>query len=175
MKRPLAYYGNPVLRKKASEISVVTAEIRQLVFDMFETMDAYRGIGLAAPQVGQSIRLFVARLIEEDLPYEEWTKQPIEAFINPVLSEPGNSIEFDWEACLSIPAVKGKVERPASIRLQAMDLEGRHIDRVYEGYLARAVMHEVDHLEGILYIDKLSKASRKQIEPKLKEILEKYR
>lgn len=174
MKLQVCYYGNPVLREKAREIGDVTPEIRQLVFDMIETMDIHRGIGLAAPQVGHSIRLFVARLNDEDLPYEEWKTKPVEAFINPILTEPGPFKDCDWEACLSLPGVKGKVERPDRIRLQAMDLEGRCIDRVYEGYLARVLQHEYDHLEGVLYIDRLSKASRKQMEPSLKEIQKKY-
>jgi peptide deformylase len=174
MKLSVAYYDDPILRQKAAPITEVTPEIRQLAFDMIKTMDVHRGIGLAAPQVKQPIRMFVARLNDDNVPYEEWLKFPVEVFINPVLSEHGGPVDSEWEACLSLPGIKGKVERPTRVRLQAMDLEGRYIERVYEGYLARVLQHETDHLDGILYIDRMSKAGRKQLEPSLKEIKKKY-
>lgn len=174
MPLALAYYDDPILRKKAEEIVHIDASIRQLAYDMSVAMDHYHGTGLAAPQVKRSVRLFVARLSEKE-EFEEWVKEPIEVFINPVLSQPSSQICEEVEGCLSIPGVRASVPRPASIRVQAVDLDGCVIDRVYTGYLARILMHENDHLNGVLYIDHLSKSARKQIEPKLKQVRRKYK
>lgn len=174
MRLPVAYYDDPILRQVAEPITEVTPEIRELSFAMMKTMDLHKGIGLAAPQVHRSIRLFVARLNDDDLPYEEWVKFPVEVFVNPVITEAGGGLESEWEACLSLPGIKGKVERPSKVRFQAMGLDGNYIERVYEGYLARAIQHEIDHLDGILYIDRMSRAARRQIEPALKAMKQKY-
>lgn len=152
----LAYYGNPILRARAQDVTEITDEIRTLVQDMMETMEKHRGGGLAAPQVFKSLRIFIARLDNSEN-FEQWAKAPIDVFINPVLSEPGSGLIDDREGCLSIPGITFNIARPNSIRVKAMNLDGIEIDRVYEGYLARQIMHENDHLNGVLCVDRLPK------------------
>lgn len=159
----LAYYGHPILRRKAEKVEVITDEIRVFVREMMQTMEHHRGGGLAAPQVGKLLRIFIARLNPSEASYEEWAQYPIDVFINPELSEPSPQTSDENEGCLSIPGIYAKVTRPTSIRIRAIDLEGRPIDRVYQGYLARQLMHENDHLNGVLYIDRLPRAQKESV------------
>ncbi len=136
--------GNPLLREKSEPVAKVTPEIRQLVSDMFETMDKERGVGLAAPQVGKLLRLFVVTA-------DDGVRR---VFINPQII--GTSIETCEieEGCLSIPDVWEVITRPEKISVQALDEQGRPFRLDAEGYLARVIQHEYDHLDGILYIDR---------------------
>lgn len=136
--------GNPLLREKSESVAKVTPEIRQLVSDMFETMDKERGVGLAAPQVGKLLRLFVVTA-------DDGVRR---VFINPQII--GTSIETCEieEGCLSIPDVWEVITRPEKISVQALDEQGRPFRLDAEGYLARVIQHEYDHLDGILYIDR---------------------
>jgi peptide deformylase len=142
---PLRVLGDPILREETKPVTVITEEIRRLIDDMFETMYAARGIGLAAPQVGRTERLCVIDVDEEPL-----------VLINPEILESSRSTEKAEEGCLSIPDVYGDVERPATVRIRAMDRDGNVYERDASDLLARCMQHEIDHLHGKMFIDYLS-------------------
>lgn len=148
-QRPVRIYGDPVLREKAREIRDFDDSLRALVADLFETMHAYNGVGLAANQVGVAQRVFVV-----DVPREDGERDRF-AVVNPVLDHRLGK-QRDEEGCLSMPGINEEVERPLKLRLRGLDEHGRPIDRVVEGFLARAVQHETDHLDGVLFTDRLS-------------------
>ncbi len=173
MKLPLRYYGDPVLRQKAEPIEEITDEIRQLAHDMIETMLALNGIGLAAPQVGRMVRLYVSNVDYEDEDGELHLCEPL-VYINPVLSNPSDFLDERSEGCLSIPQLHAPVVRPHSIEVEAQDLEGNVFKRVCEGYLARNMMHENDHLNGVLFVDRIKGKRRTQLEPELRRIKQYY-
>ncbi|MGH7628484.1 MAG: peptide deformylase [Gemmatimonadales bacterium] len=146
---PLHLLGQPVLRQRSAEIRVVDDEVRRLIDDMFETMDAARGVGLAANQVGVARR--VAVIDAEGRRF---------AMVDPVIvSAEGRSVAE--EGCLSIPEIYGDVSRPERVVLDARDREGRPFRLEAEGLVARAVQHEIDHLDGILFVDHLSLMRRR--------------
>lgn len=159
---PLAYYGDPVLRKKADLVPEITDEIRQLVEEMVETMDASRGVGLAAPQVHHSLRLFVIRdpIETEDGSYE---MGDVRVFINPKLSLPSKEKWTAPEACLSIPTLRSDVERPKEITVEYTSLDGTVTEERFSGWAARVVMHENDHINGVLFIDRLNEKERSKL------------
>ncbi|QIL76277.1 peptide deformylase [Hymenobacter sp. HDW8] len=185
---PIVAFGDPVLKTPAKDISVdVDAkELKQLIADMFDTMYHARGVGLAAPQIGRSVRLFVIdsapMLDDEDEDEEETAEapsvaenapqdQPIKrAFINPVMvSETGEEWGFE-EGCLSIPGVREMVYRPANIVLRYED-ENRVVhEEAFSGMTARVIQHEYDHLEGILFTDHLSGFKKQLLKGKLTRI-----
>ncbi|MBS0620443.1 MAG: peptide deformylase [Verrucomicrobia bacterium] len=165
----LCYYDDPILRQKCKPIGEITEEIRQLARDMIETMDAHNGAGLAAPQVGQSVRLFVLRDYSDD---GEWTQLEPKVFINPKLSKPGSHLLIESEGCLSIPGIRAPVERPDSIHIEALDLDGNSFTEEVHGYNARIRMHENDHLNGVLFIDRLDIHHKREIEPDLRILRE---
>lgn len=170
MRLPLTYLGNPILRKKCAPVEKITEEIQQLIVDMVETMDLAQGIGLAAPQVGKSIKLFVLRryLIEED---GSWTISPeFKVYINPRIVKESQEIDIQDEGCLSIPGLHLPVERALAIIVEATDIEGNHFREEIEGYNARVIQHENDHVNGILFIDRVKPSIRDEAEPRLKEI-----
>ncbi|HSW72641.1 MAG TPA: peptide deformylase [Chlamydiales bacterium] len=169
----LRYYGDPVLRKKCEKVSGVTAEIKKLVQDMIETMIHHNGIGLAASQIGELVRVFIIR--EELLtPNGDFTFGPPRVFINPVLSAPTPELETMLEGCLSIPGLHVEVERPKGITIEAMGLDGKPFKETIIGFTARQLMHENDHLNGTLHVDRCSKEDRNRIENSLRRIKEKY-
>jgi peptide deformylase len=147
--RPVRIYGDPVLRQKAREIREYDDSLRALVTDLFDTMHAYVGVGLAANQVGVAQRVFVV-----DVPLEDGAHDRF-AVVNPVISE-RKGRQVDEEGCLSMPGINEDVQRALSVRLRGSDEHGRPIDRVVQGFLARAVQHETDHLDGVLFTDRLS-------------------
>jgi peptide deformylase len=173
MRLPLRFYGDPILRQRCAPVEAITEEIRQLVRDMIETMDIHKGCGLAAPQVGHSLRIFVLRDYVET-PEGDFALSEPRVYINPKLSNPSVKKILDTEGCLSIPGIRADVERPLKIRVEATDLEGRPFSEDVEGYNARIRMHENDHINGVLYIDRLDLRRRKKIEPLLKELQKKY-
>jgi peptide deformylase len=149
----IARMGHPVLRETAEPIADPTApEVRALVADMLETAEDAGGTGLAAPQVHVSQRLVVfmvgpARLTGRPLDQaQDWT-----VLINPVVEPAGDEIELGWEGCLSVPGLRGAVPRWTKIRYRGVGLGGEPVDRIVEGFHARVVQHECDHLDGILY------------------------
>lgn len=170
---PLVYYGNAKLRSKCLEIKEITEEIKQFCLDMVETMDANNGVGLAAIQVGKFLRIIIIRPVLEDENNEAFLGDA-EIYINPKLTNPSDKTEKLPEGCLSIPALHEEIERPISIHLEALDLNGNKISKEIKDFHARQIMHENDHLNGVLFIDRLPAKKRKEIEPFLKEIKAKY-
>jgi len=150
--------GHPVLRAKARPLEA--AEIRspavqQLIDDMFETMAEYHGVGLAAPQVHESVRLFVAGLPEPEDDEEEEPEVPLMALINPEITVVGRETAEDWEGCLSIPDIRGRVPRAQRIVVRAYDRQGKRIEMNVSGFTARVIQHETDHLDGVLFFDRM--------------------
>jgi len=148
----VARMGHPVLRKATplldlSEIS--KPEFQRLIDNMFDTMLEYEGIGLAAPQVHEEIRMFVAGVAGPDT-----VLSPV-VMINPEIEPIGTRIDEDWEGCLSIPDVRGRVPRAAEIRVRAVDREGRQQVMTANDFPARVIQHETDHLDGILFLDRM--------------------
>ncbi|HEU64330.1 MAG: Peptide deformylase [Candidatus Anoxychlamydiales bacterium] len=170
---PLVYYGNSKLRSKCLEVKEITEEIKQLCLDMVETMDANNGVGLAAIQVGKFLRITVIRPVLDDEKGEAYLGDA-EIYINPKLSSPAEDTVKLPEGCLSLPGLHEEVERPISIHIEALDIDGNKISKEIKGYKAREIMHENDHLNGVLFIDRLPAKKRKEIEPALKEIKAKY-
>ncbi len=173
MKLPILYYGHPGLRQLCLPVTEITDEIKTLVADMIETMDASDGVGIAAPQVGRSIRLFVLRNYLESDTEEVLLSDPI-VYINPKLTCPSEELVEDVEGCLSIPGVRLQVRRPLKIHVEATDLNGNQFFEELEGYNARVRMHENDHINGVLFIDRVHPSAKKKIEPILKEIKRKH-
>jgi peptide deformylase len=156
----VARLGHPVLRARAELIppaEIKSPRIQQLVDDMFETMGEYAGIGLAAPQVHESVRLFVAGLREGDVvtPMTDDTDMPFIALINPEVVPQGSEVALGWEGCLSIPDIRGKVERAETVRVRGYDRTGRRIELFAHGLPARVIQHETDHLDGVLFFDRM--------------------
>lgn len=146
--RDLHLLGSPVLRQQSAEVPELTAEVRQFIDDLFETMDAAKGVGLAANQVGVATRIAVVGVEDERL-----------VMVNPVIVSAEGRDRAE-EGCLSIPEVYGEVTRPERIVLEAVDRDGKPYRREAGGLLARAIQHEVDHLDGILFIDHLGALKR---------------
>lgn len=154
---PIITIPNPVLRKKAAPIERVDAALLKLAEDMLATMYDAPGIGLAAPQVG-----VLRRLIVMDPSREEEPKQPLIMF-NPVILERGSEMRTHEEGCLSIPEFTAEIERPAMTRVGFIDTEGKEQEKTLEGIWSTLVQHEIDHLNGILFIDYLSRLKRDMI------------
>ncbi len=157
-------YGKEVLRTPTQVIPEITEEIKEIVSNMFETMYAAEGIGLAAPQVGKSLRLFVIDLA----PMDETEGKRV--FINPQIHSFGDDRDEYEEGCLSIPTIREIVTRPSSIRVSWQDLEGQKFDEEIDGFLARVIQHEYDHLEKTLFVDHLSSLKRSLLKKTLKKI-----
>lgn len=175
---PIVGYGDPVLRKKAVEIPREYPNLNQIVADMFETMYNAYGVGLAAPQVGLAIRIFTIDTRpfseDEDLSKEEQEKLSVfkKVFINPtMIKEEGEEWCFN-EGCLSIPEVREDVYRHEKITIEYYDQEFNKHTEEYDGLIARVIQHEYDHLEGILFTDKLSQLKKRLITKKLQNIME---
>ena len=149
--REVLRMGHPALREKAREIEKIgTDELRQLVADMKETMAAKNGAGLAAPQIGVSQRVVIFG-VDKNPRYPDAEEVPFTVLVNPKLTMLTRDVESDWEGCLSVPGMRGVVPRYTKLRYTGTDEEGNPIDRVAEGFHARVVQHECDHLDGILY------------------------
>jgi peptide deformylase len=166
MMRPVLTYPDPILAKTAAEIDTVTPEICQLAEDMLETMYHKEGLGLAAPQVGESCRLIVV-----DVTGPEKREEPL-VFVNPRIVEAQGQVESS-EGCLSVMNYRSKVQRAERVRLQALNLEGQPVEVEVDGMLAICLQHELDHLDGVLFIDKISRLKRSLYEQKLKKWLKK--
>jgi len=166
-------YGEKILREKTRPVSVVTDEIRGLVQDMIETMHKAKGVGLAAPQVGHSERLCVIDMpsecdTEEDAAFNAPVAMPL-VLVNPQIVAREGSV-CDKEGCLSFPNVGGKLTRAEQVTVQYLDLDNMPQMITVRGYLARAVQHEADHLDGVLYIDRMSAVERLSCAAKLKKL-----
>lgn len=167
---PIFLYGQPVLRRVAKDITSDYPELPQLIENMFETMHQADGIGLAAPQIGLDIRVVVIDLdvLSEDIPELKGFKK---AFINPhIVERDGEAVVRD-EGCLSLPGIHEAVKRPSRVRLQYLDENFEPHDEVFEGYMARVIQHEFDHLDGKLFIDHISPIRKQLIKSKLNNII----
>ncbi len=169
MTLPIVSYGDPVLKKVAEEINPDYPGLKQLIDDMYETMYASKGVGLAAPQVGKSVRLFVidASPFEDEHPeLKDWKR----TFINPqIIEEEGKEWEFN-EGCLSIPGIREDVERKPELILEYEDENFELHEEKFSGVIARVIQHEYDHLEGILFTDRLSPLKKRLLKGKLNDI-----
>jgi len=172
-------YGNPILRQKGAKIETLTPEIKKLIADMFETMEANHGVGLAAQQIGRALQLTVidVRGAQKDRPSTlELDDQPADVvefmplvLINPVV-KPVAEPATGSEGCLSFPEIFGEISRPESVDVTALNEKGKTISFRCGGLLARAVQHETDHLNGILFIDRMEKKIKVEIQPELDEL-----
>ena len=169
MTYPIVIYGHPMLRKVAVEINKDYPGLDQLIEDLYETMYHSEGMGLAAPQVGKSIRIFVidGKPAAEDEPSLADFKK---VFINPEISEKCGDFQPMNEGCLSIPNLREEVMRESHIRIKYYDENWEYHDEVYDGYKARIIQHEFDHLNGILFTDKVNPLRKRLLKGKLTAI-----
>ena len=175
MVLPVVHYGDPVLRRKGARIEQPTPEIRRLVSDMFDTMYDSRGIGLAAQQVGHAVHLTVidvrgmkdrpSTMQIDGVEVEPDKHMPL-ALINPVVTPSGKQIA-GAEGCLSFPEIFGDVVRSERVQVDAIDVEGKPVKFTAGGLLARCVQHEVDHLNGILFIDRMTADEKAEVRPEI--------
>lgn len=175
---PIVKYGHPVLRQKGARVEKITPEISRLIADMFETMYEGSGLGLAAQQVGHALQLTIldVRGAKNRPSTLFWKGQPadLEQFmplvlINPELQPLGDPVEGP-EGCLSFPEIFADISRPESVEVTALNERGEPLNFRCGGLLARAIQHEKDHLQGILFIDRMSKETRQQLQPELDEL-----
>jgi peptide deformylase len=178
MIRDIVFYGDPVLRSKGKQIDKIDEEIRLLAADMLQTMYDANGVGLAAQQVGRAVQLTVIDVSDaESRPSQMWIDgQEVDPnehmpmiLINPEL-QLGEEPEIGTEGCLSFPEITAEIPRSAKVRVKAQDLKGNRIEFEAAGLLGRAVQHETDHLNGILFIDRMSSASKASLAGKLKRL-----
>lgn len=175
MVYPIVAYGSPVLKRVAEDVEVPSEETKQFIEDLFETMYASKGVGLAAPQVGVSSRVFVV----DGSPFADDAADPEEAevlktfkraFINPIiLEESGEAWGFE-EGCLSIPDIHETVQRKPTIVVESQTLTGEFLEETFTGLPARIIQHEYDHIEGVLFLDRLSPLKRRMLKGRLMDI-----
>lgn len=173
-KYKIHYFGNPILRRKAKEVEKITPEVQKICRGMVDMMVSLgHCIGFAGPQLGIELRIFVIReqVFQDD--NQLHMKDP-EVIINPTLSSPSEEQEMMLEGCMSFPGLHVLVTRPKSIHVRYQNLKGEWVEEALEGFRARMFMHENDHLNGVLHIDRMDPKERKKIEPTLREIKKKY-
>ena len=154
----VARMGHPVLRAKARPLQAAeirSPQVQQLIDDMFETMHEYQGVGLAAPQVHASVRLFVAGISRAPEEERDPDDVPEMALINPEIAIVGRETVEDWEGCLSIPEIRGRVPRARQIVVRAYDRDGKRVEMKVSNFTARVIQHETDHLDGVLFLDRM--------------------
>lgn len=170
---PIVAFGHPILRKKTTDIDINKAIIQPILDNMWETMYQAKGVGLAAPQVGLNDRIFIidsSRLNDDD---ERRDKNEIglkEVFINAQMIEESGSLVSIEEGCLSIPNVYGMVERPKNIKIRFYNADLELVEKEFTGFTARVIQHEYDHIEGLLFTDKLKPLKKQIIKRKLEDI-----
>lgn len=158
--------GDPVLRQESEEVETIDDELRRLAQDMFDTMYGADGVGLAAPQVGVMRRLIVVDPREEDVTPR--------ALVNPRVLETSEETDRAEEGCLSIPGLRDVVERQAAVVVEALDLDGQPVRIEADGLLARVLLHEIDHLNGILFLDRLTPLKRRMLLKKWDKVKGEY-
>ena len=169
---PIYIYGQPVLRKESADIEKDYPNLKELLANMFETMEEANGVGLAAPQIGLNIRVVVIDLdvLSEDFPEYKGFKK---GFINPhIIEYDETNTESLEEGCLSLPGIQEKVTRPTRIHVQYLDEDLNEHDEWVEGYLARVMQHEFDHIDAKMFIDRISPLRKQLIKSKLKALLQ---
>lgn len=160
---PIRIYPDPVLRVRCPEVEDFDAELKELAENMVETMRAAPGIGLAASQVGVEQRLAVVDITAGE------AEDTLHVFVNPEIVESAGR-DTDEEGCLSIPGITEKVNRPAAIRVRALDLDGKPFEKEAEGLFARAICHEIDHLDGVLFVDRLVGLRKERVRRQLRRM-----
>lgn len=168
---PIYTYGQPVLRKETEEIDADYPNLKQIIQDMWDTLGRSRGVGLAAPQVGLPIRMAIIDLdcISDEEPQYAGYKR---TFINPYIEEVDDTVmETQEEGCLSLPGLSEKVTRPTRIRVSYLDENFEEHEEWVDGFLARVMQHEFDHLDGVVYTDHLKGLRRQLMQPKLKQLV----
>jgi peptide deformylase len=175
---PVVHYGNPVLRQKGARIGAITPEIEKLIEDMFETMRAAKGVGLAAQQVGRALQLTVIDVrgvtdrpstIQLDGKDADVAASMPLVLINPEIKLSGETVA-GTEGCLSFPEIYGEIKRAGKADVIATNAKGETVKFSCGGLLARAIQHELDHLNGILFIDRMSRAEKEELKPLLEEL-----
>jgi peptide deformylase len=149
--RPIVRLGHPVLRTPAQAVDparLASPEVQSLIEDMIATMGVANGVGLAAPQVGEGAQIFVYRAAGPP-------EIPLHVIVNPMITPQSRELVYDWEGCLSIPDLRGLVPRHPAVRVQGLDREGRPLDYVASSFEARIVQHEFDHLNGVVFLDRM--------------------
>ena len=170
----LHYYKNPILRKRAEPVDEINDEIKKLIDDMVVFMDENNGQGLAAPQIGQLLRLFVVRFYEKGEDGEYKLSEVPEVFINPkILSYSEKKVVME-EGCISLPEIAAPVRRPESIKVSYTNEKNEKIETELHGLHARVFLHENDHLNGVIYVDRVDKKTRPYLEPYLERIKKEY-
>lgn len=165
--RRIVHYPDPVLLRKAAPVERIDDWVRTLVEDMVRVMEDLDGAGIAAPQLGESVRIFVVR---ERPAADGRPAEPLGVYINPVLSNPEGAVEPYEEGCLSLPEIRADIRRPPTITITATDLDGRTFTRTDDDFLARVWQHEFDHLEGVLILDRMTAIDRLACRRKLKDL-----
>lgn len=158
--RPIVLYGDPVLREKCRRVGEIDKKVKDLVVDMIATLKNSRGLGLAAPQVGEPARVFIIDISALDL------TESVRVFINPEIMETSGEVLLE-EGCLSFPGIYQKIVRPEKVKIKAVDLDEKEFTLETSGMLARGILHEYDHLEGKLFVDYFSPLSRTLLKGKL--------
>ena len=162
-RRDIVLYPHPVLRQRAKPVASVDAAIRGLVEEMFSLMREEEGAGIAAPQVGEALRIFVTEEREEE-------GHPARVYINPVLSGFDGQLEEYDEGCLSLPGIRGNIRRPPKAVIEAIDLEGKPFRLESDQFMARVWQHEFDHLEGTLILDRMTALDRLRVRRLVKDL-----
>ena len=172
-------YGHPALRQKGVRIEAITPEIKKLIADMFETMEARHGVGLAAQQVGLALQLTVIDVREANKDRPSWLEldgKPADVndimplvLINPEI-KPAGEPATGGEGCLSFPEIYAEITRPGSVTVKALNGKGKPVEFYCGGLLSRVVQHEVDHLNGILFIDRMDRKTKEELRPQLEEL-----
>jgi len=162
--------GHPTLRKVARELGLEelnSKSVQRLVEDMVDTLEDYRGVGLAAPQVNESVRLAIIEIEGGETRYGHLEALPLTVFANPRYEVLDETTAGAWEGCLSVPGLRGYVERPQAIRINYQDLEGASHQLELEGFMATVFQHEFDHLDGLLYLDRMTDMGKLAFEEEL--------
>lgn len=162
-ERLIVIYGDPFLREATDPVDEINQEVKELVFDMSDTLKKAKGLGLSASQVGEARRLFIVDLSAVDI------NETLRVFINPEIVETSGEIEME-EGCLSFPELYLKITRPERVTVRATDLDGNQFEMTAEGMVARAILHEYDHTLGKLYIDLLTPLARTMIKGRLRKL-----
>jgi peptide deformylase len=175
--KQLCYYGNPILRKKCKPVQEITPFIHQVIKQMLETLKFHNGAGIAAPQIGYELQIFINLLSdqEDEDGFALDLTQP-EIYINPIITNSSKKQFKDKEGCLSIPGIRSDVSRPQSINIEYTDIDGKRVTcKNIKGWKAKCLQHEMDHLNGVLFIDHISKEDKMKAQPILMDLEHNYR
>jgi peptide deformylase len=174
MVLPVVAYGMPILKKVGETVDLNDPQLDTLIQNMYETMDFCKGVGLAAPQINKSLLLFVidSSKIDSDEDNRK-SKDEVglrEVFINPIILEEYGEIKGYEEGCLSIPAVYGNVDRPSKLKIEYTNSKKERVTQEFDGFTARVIQHEYDHIQGVLFVDKLKPMKKQLIKRRLDDI-----